>query len=85
MTTLGPRLLSSIDCPRTPFGGPCSGRVSLLPAANGASSRNPLVGLNLGLIEVHRFGDVSNLKFKLIGYHPTQERPVTYFESGYLG
>jgi alkaline phosphatase D len=85
VTTLGPRLLSSIDCPRTPFGGPCSGQVSLLQAANGASSRNPLVGLNLGLIEVHRFGDVSNLKFKLIGYHPTQERPVTYFESGYLG
>jgi alkaline phosphatase D len=85
VTALGPQMLSSIDCPRTPFGGPCSARVNLLPAANAAASRNPLIGLNLGLIEIHRYGDVSNMKFKLIGYHPREERPVTYFESGYLG
>jgi alkaline phosphatase D len=76
---LGPHLVSNIDC------GSCSGEVSHLPATSGASSHNPFVGLNLGLIEVQRYGDVSNLKFKLIGYHPKEERPVTYFESEWLG
>jgi hypothetical protein len=41
--------------------------------------------MNIGLIEVQRQGDISKLKFKLIGAHPTEERPVTYFESGWLG
>jgi hypothetical protein len=50
-----------------------------------ARSNNPFVGLNFGLIEIQRFGDVSNLKFKLVGYHPKEDRPVTHFESGYLG
>jgi alkaline phosphatase D len=80
-----PRLFSDVTCPSTPFGGPCSARVSHLEAANEASSHNPYTGLNIGLIEVQRFGDVSNLKFKLIGYHPREDRPVTYFESGWLG
>ena len=84
LTSVAPRLVSSIDC-RTRSGGLCSGEVSHLPAAKGASSHNPFVGLNLGLIEVQRYGDVSNLKFKLIGYHPKEERPVTFFESGWLG
>jgi len=79
-----PQLVAGVTCPSTPFGGPCSARVSHLEAANGASSHNPFTGLNIGLIEVRRFGDVSNLKFKLIGYHPTEDRPVTYFESGWL-
>jgi alkaline phosphatase D len=81
----GPRLVSGVTCPPTPFGGPCSARVSHLEGVNDASSHNPYTGLNVGLIEVQRFGDVSNLKFKLIGAHPTEERPVTYFESGWLG
>jgi alkaline phosphatase D len=81
----GPRLVSGVSCPSTPFGGPCSAKVSHLEGVNDASSQNPYTGLNVGLIEVQRFGDVSNLKFKLIGAHPTEERPVTYFESGWLG
>lgn len=71
---------TTVDCPSTPFGGPCSGRIDHLPGGE-----NPFTGPNIGLIEVHRLGDVSNLKFKLIGYHPTEDRPVTYFESGWLG
>jgi alkaline phosphatase D len=80
-----PRLVSGVTCPATPFGGPCSARVSHLEAANEVSSHNPFTGLNIGLIEAQRYGDVSNLKFKLIGYHPKEDRPVTYFESGWLG
>lgn len=87
VTTLGPKLLSSISAPSTPFGRACSGDVDLLPGANGTKSQNPFIGMNLGLIEVQRSGDgnVSTLKFKLIGYHPKEDRPVTYFESPYLG
>jgi alkaline phosphatase D len=85
ITTLGPRLLSSIDCKSTPAGGACSARVGLLPGVSGASSRNPFIGMNIGLIEVQQQGDVSNLKFKLIGFHPKEDRPVTYFETGWLG
>lgn len=84
-SAVGPQLVSSISCPDTPFGGRCAGRVGLLPAVTGAGSRNPLTKLNLGLIEIQRNGDVSKLKFKLIGYHPNQERPITYFESRWLG
>ena len=84
VTTLGPRLLTSIDAPQTPFGRPCSGDAHLLTAAKGAPSSNPFIGMNLGLIEVQRFGDESSLRFKLIGYHPKEDRPVTYFESPYL-
>ena len=80
----GPRLVSGVTCPSTPFGGPCSARVSHLEGVNEASSHNPFTGLNVGLIEVQRLGDVSNLRFKLIGYHPQEDRPVTYFESGWL-
>jgi alkaline phosphatase D len=83
LTSVAPRLVANIDC-QTRSGGLCSGEVSHLPAAEGTRSHNPFVGLNLGLVEVQRFGDVSNLKFKLIGYHPKEERPVTYFESGWL-
>jgi alkaline phosphatase D len=57
VTTLGPKLLSTIDSPRTRFGGPCSGDVDLLPPANSASAQNPFIGMNLGLIEVQRSGD----------------------------
>jgi hypothetical protein len=57
-----PRLVSGVTCPATPFGGPCSARVSHLEAASEASSHNPFTGLNIGLIEVQRYGDVSNLK-----------------------
>jgi alkaline phosphatase D len=71
---------TTVDCPPTPFGGPCSGRIDHLPGG-----KNPFTGPNIGLIEVQRLGDVSNLKFKLIGYHPKEDRPVTYFESGWLG
>jgi alkaline phosphatase D len=81
----GPRLVSGVTCPSTEFGGACSATVSHLPGVDEARSNNPFVGLNFGLIEVQRFGDVSNLKFKLIGYHPKEDRPVTYFESGWLG
>jgi alkaline phosphatase D len=80
-----PRLVSSVDCRPTPFGGSCSARVSHLEAASKANSHNPFTGLNIGLIEVQRSGDVSNLKFKLIGYHSKEDQPVTYFESGWLG
>ena len=71
---------TTVDCPPTPFGGPCSARIDHLPGG-----KNPFTGPNIGLIEVQRLGDVSNLKFKLMGYHPREDRPVTYFESGYLG
>lgn len=85
---VAPRLVttssSKFDFPCTPSGGLCKGRISKLPGAKGAS-HNPFVDLNIGLIEVQRNGDVSKLKFKLIGSHPTEERPVTYFESGWLG
>ena len=86
VTTLGPKLLSTIDSPRTRFGGPCVGDVDLLPAANSASSQNPFIGMNVGLIEVQRSGDgaVSTLRFKLIGAHPQEDRAVTYYESPYL-
>ena len=82
--SVAPKSVASVDFPRPCFGGICSARVNHLAAANEASAQNPYVGLNLGLIEVQRIGDVSNLKFKLIGSHPTEERPVTYFESGWL-
>ena len=81
----GPRLVSGVTCPSTPFGGACSASISHLPGVDEARSNNPFVGLNFGLIEIQRFGDVSNLKFKLVGYHPEEDRQVTYFESGYLG
>jgi len=78
---VGERLTAwtSIDCPKTPYGGSCSGKIDHLPGG-----KNPFTEPNIGLIEVQRFGDVSNLKFKLIGYHPKEDRPVTYFESGWL-
>jgi hypothetical protein len=62
------------------------GDVDLLPSANGASAQNPFIGMNLGLIEVQRSGDgdVSTLRFKLIGSHPKEDRPVIYYESPYL-
>ncbi len=87
VTTLGPKLLSSISSPATPFGRACSGEVDLLRGEQGTNSQNPYIGLNLGLIEVQRSGDgdISTLKFKLIGYHPKEDRPVTYFESAFLG
>jgi alkaline phosphatase D len=71
---------ATVDCPSTPFGGASSARIDHLPGG-----KNPFTGPNIGLIEVQRNGDVSNLKFKLIGYHPKEDRPVTYFESGWLG
>jgi alkaline phosphatase D len=80
----GPRLVSGVTCPSTPFGGACSARISHLPGVDEARSNNPFIGLNFGLIEVQRIGDVTNLKFKLVGYHPKEDRPLTYFESGYL-
>ena len=70
---------ATVDCPSTPFGGACSARIDHLPGGT-----NPFTGPNIGLIEVQRNGDVSNLKFQLIGYHPKEDRPVTYFESGWL-
>ncbi len=86
VTTLGPKLLSTIDSPRTKFGGPCVGDVALLPGASGAGFQNPFIGMNVGLIEVQRSGDgdVSTLRFKLIGSHPKEDRAVTYYESPYL-
>ncbi|HEV7397408.1 MAG TPA: alkaline phosphatase D family protein [Pyrinomonadaceae bacterium] len=81
----GPRLVSGVTCPSTEFGGACSATVSHLPGMDEARSNNPFVGLNFGIIEVQRSGDVSNLKFKLVGYDPKEDRPFTYFESGYLG
>jgi alkaline phosphatase D len=80
-----PASVSNVDFPPPCFGGRCSGEISHLPGMNDASSNNPFTGRNLGLIEITRFGDVSNLKFKLIGVHPTEDRAVVYFESGYLG
>jgi alkaline phosphatase D len=86
VTTLGPKLLSTIDAPCTPLGRNCTADVALLPGAPGTNSQNPFIGLNLGIIEVQRSGDgdVSTLKFKLIGYHPREDRAVTVFESNYL-
>jgi alkaline phosphatase D len=80
----GQEFSANVDFPRPCFGGNCSAEVRHLPAANEASAKNPYVGLNLGLIEIQRSRDVSNLNFKLIGAHPTEERHVTYFESGWL-
>jgi alkaline phosphatase D len=85
---VAPRLVttssSNFVFPCTERGEMCPGRVSRLPGVNGAS-QNPFVDMNIGLIEVQRQGDISKIKFKLIGAHPTEERPVTYFESGWLG
>jgi hypothetical protein len=85
---VAPRLVttssSNFVFPCTERGEMCPGRVSRLPGVTGAS-QNPFVDMNIGLIEVQRQGDVSKLKFKLIGAHPTEERPVTYFESVWLG
>ena len=71
---------TTVDCPPTPYGGSCSGKIDHLPGGN-----NPFTEPNIGRIEVQRYGDVSNLRFKLIGYHPKEDRPVTYFDSGLLG
>jgi alkaline phosphatase D len=85
---VAPRLVttssSNFEFPCRQGGEFCPGRVSRLPGVNGAS-QNPFVDMNIGLIEVQRQGDISKLKFKLIGSHPTEERPVTYFESQWLG
>ena len=57
--------------------------VSLLPAAQGTARRNPIGGLNAGLIECKRNGDETNVRLKLIGYdqsHNIQEE----FVSGWL-
>lgn len=75
---------SGFDFPCGSSGKRCSGRVTHLPGARGAS-RNPYVDMNIGLIEVQRTGNISKLKFKLVGAHPTEDRPVTYFESDWLG
>ena len=74
---------ASIDFPCSPDGRLCKGRVGKLPGISGAS-QNPFLDLNLGIIEVKREGNISKLKFKLIGCHTTEERPVTYFESNWL-
>jgi len=75
---------STFNFPCGQSGKRCSGRVSHLPGAKGAD-RNPFVDMNIGLIEVQRTGNTSKVKFKLVGYHPTEDRPVTYFESNWLG
>jgi alkaline phosphatase D len=84
---IAPRLAttssSKFNFPCTQAGEICEGSISKLPGVKGAS-HNPVVNMNIGLIEVQRSGDVSKLKFKLISYHPTDDRPVTYFESNWL-
>ena len=74
---------ASLDYPCSPGGQFCTGRVGKLPGISGAS-HNPFLDLNVGIIEVQRSGNVSKLKFKLIGCHPTEESPVTFFESNWL-
>lgn len=75
---------AGFDFPCGPYGKRCSGRVKHLPGVSGAS-RNPFIDMNIGLIEIQRNGDISKVKFKLVGYHPTEDRPITYFESNWLG
>jgi alkaline phosphatase D len=82
---IGQHFVESVDCSPAGFPGSCSARVDHLQGVNKASSNNPFTGPNFGLIEVQRLGDVSNIKFKLVGYHPTEDRPMTHFESGWLG
>jgi len=84
ITTLGPRLLRGIGARDPKTGATVRGRVHLLKGTGGRT-RNPLVGLNIGLIEIQRDGDVSKIKFKLVGHHPHEDRPVTHFESDWLG
>ena len=79
------RLIRHVDFTGSCYGGRCSGKISHLEGVNTARSQNPFTARNLGLIEIQRVGNVSKLKFKLIGVHPTEDRPVTYFESDYLG
>jgi len=84
LSAVGPQLVSGIGCPQTRFGRNCSGEVRLLPGVSGAAA-NPLIGLNLGLIEIRRYGGESNMKFKLLGYSSHAPlTPVTRFESGWL-
>ena len=80
-----PAFVSNVDFPGSCYGGRCSGEITHLPGVSMDRSENPFTGRNVGLIEIERFGEVSNIKFKLVGVHPTEESQVTYFESGYLG
>ncbi len=77
-SVLGPRLFEL--SPRT-----ADGRldVRLLPAAAGSGRRNPIGGLNAGVIELRRNGDATNVRFKLLGYgddHQVNEQ----YQSGWL-
>jgi alkaline phosphatase D len=83
ITTLGPRLLRGIDARDAKSRATVRGRVQLLKGIGGRT-RNPLVGLNVGLIEIQRDGDESKIKFKLVGHHPNEDRPLTHFESDWL-
>jgi alkaline phosphatase D len=60
---LGPRLFELN--PRTADG---KLEVRLLRAASGAPARNPIGGLNAGILELQRNGDATNVRFKLLGY-----------------
>jgi alkaline phosphatase D len=42
--------------------------VRLLPGASTAAQRNPIGGLNAGVLELQRSGDTTNVRFKLLGY-----------------
>jgi alkaline phosphatase D len=57
--------------------------VRLLPAASGSGARNPIGGLNVGIVEMKRNGPTTNVRFKLLGYgedHQVKEE----FQSAWL-
>jgi alkaline phosphatase D len=57
--------------------------VRLLRAAEGAPERNPLGGLNAGLVQFQRTGDTTNVRLKLFGYGPDRVAKEQ-FVSGWL-
>jgi alkaline phosphatase D len=57
--------------------------VRLLRAASGSPGRNPLGGLNAGIVQFQRNGDVTNVRLKLLGYGPDRVAREE-FVSGWL-
>jgi hypothetical protein len=57
--------------------------VRLLRAAQGAPERNPIGGLNAGIVQFQRNGDKTNVRLKLIGYG-ADRKVREEFVSGWL-
>jgi alkaline phosphatase D len=78
ISVLGPAAFAA--GPRTAGG---TLEVRLLPGAAGAPARNPIGGLNAGVIEFQRHGAATQLRFKLLGYDD-KLKVGDQFQSGWL-